>query len=252
MRSDMRMQDLYSEIVMQLEKLAETEPASETKLKWSRQQHKTPGYKSYGIRTPKVWKLVRSYRSRFEQLDLKEKFDLARMFYKSGFSEQATLGNIILELGVESITPVHFDFLDEVTRYFNNWATTDRFCLHVLQLLLRKYREETLKLLRKWNHSENTWKRRASVVAFVWKIGSSGDFTDEVLDLCNSLIWDEEDLVQRGVGWALRDNMHGAKKKVLDYVKSLRSKGVSSTITLYAISDLKGKEREEVLKVKPQ
>ena len=105
-------------------------------------------------------------------------------------------------------------------------------------------------MLRKWNRSENMWKRRVSVVAFVWKIGSSGHFTDEVLELCDNLIWDKEDLVQKSVGWALRDNMHEAKKRVLEYVKSLRSKGVSSTITLYAIRDLKGKEREEVLKVK--
>lgn len=95
------------------------------------------------------------------------------------------------------------------------------------------------------------WKRRASVVAFVRKIGKSGEFVDEALELCDNLIWDEEDLVRKGVGWALKDNMRGAKMRVLDYVKSLRREGVSSTITLYAIRDLKGKEREEVLNVKP-
>lgn len=200
MRSDMRMQDLHSEIVKQLEKLAGTEPASKTKLRWSQKQHKTPGYKSHGIRTPKIWELIRSCRSRFKQLSLKEKFGLARMFYRSGFSEQATIGNILLELSVESITPVHFAFLDEVTGYFNNWATTDRFCLHILQPLLQKHREETLKLLRNWNRSKSIWKRRASVVAFVWKIGSSGHFTDEALELCDNLIWDKEGLVQKGVG----------------------------------------------------
>jgi hypothetical protein len=45
--------------------------------------------------------------------------------------------------------------------------------------------------------------------------------------------------------------MHGDKERVLDYVKSLRRKGVSAVITLYAIEELKGKERKEVLNVKP-
>ena len=57
--------------------------------------------------------------------------------------------------------------------------------------------------------------------------------------------------MQKGVGWALKDNLPGARERVLDYVKSLRRNGVSSTITLYAIRDLRGEEREEVLRVKP-
>jgi len=109
-----------------------------------------------------------------------------------------------------------------------------------------------LDLLRKWNSSKSLWKRRASVVTFTRKIGISGDFTDEALELCDNLIWEKEDYVRKGVGWALKDNMRGAKKKVLEYVKSLRRQGISSVITLYAIRDLKGKEREEVFNIKPK
>ncbi len=73
------------------------------------------------------------------------------------------------------------------------------------------------------------------------------------MELCNNLIWQKEDLVKKAVGWALKDNMLGEnKKKVLDYVKELRRKGVSSVITLYAIQNLKLNEREEVLKIKPK
>jgi 3-methyladenine DNA glycosylase AlkD len=89
------------------------------------------------------------------------------------------------------------------------------------------------------------------VVAFVRKIGSSGEFTDIVIEFCDNLVHDEEDLVLKGVGWALKDNLHGTGERVLDYVKSLRLKGVSSLITLYAIRDLKGKKRREVLNIRP-
>jgi len=58
-------------------------------------------------------------------------------------------------------------------------------------------------------------------------------------------------IVLEGLRARLRDNMHGNKIRVLDYVKSLRRNGVSSVITLYAVEDLKGKERKEVLNVKP-
>ncbi|UCG22883.1 MAG: DNA alkylation repair protein, partial [Chloroflexota bacterium] len=60
------------------------------------------------------------------------------------------------------------------------------------------------------------------------------------------------DLVQKGVGWALKDNLRGDHDKVLAYVKELRRQGVPSTITLYAIRDLKGEERQAVLAIKKQ
>ena len=128
----------------------------------------------------------------------------------------------------------------------------DWLCLRVLQPLLLRYRTETLELLNAWNRSENIWKKRASVVAFVRRIGSSGEFTDIVLGFCDNLVFDEEDLVLKGVGWALKDNLAGAKERVLQYIKSLRQRGVSSTIVLYAIRDLKGPERDAVLQVSRQ
>jgi 3-methyladenine DNA glycosylase AlkD len=232
-----------------MERLAESK-ASKARLKWFQQQHKGSELVFHGISISDVRKLIKKFKDRFEQLSLQNQLDLAGMFYRSGVFEQTTIGDSILELSSEKMTPNHFDLLDEAVSNFSNWASVDWLCLHVLQSFLLKYRDETLKLLSKWNRSENRWKRRASVVAFVWKIGSTGEFTNEVLELCDNLIWDKEDLVKKGVGWALRDNMHGAKERIIEYVKSLRQKGVSSIITLYAIGDLKGKEREDVLKVK--
>ena len=63
-------------------------------------------------------------------------------------------------------------------------------------------------------------------------------------------MWDSHDLVQKGVGRALKDTMRGAKEKVLEYVKDLRRRGVLSTITLYAIRDLKGAERKAALQIR--
>jgi 3-methyladenine DNA glycosylase AlkD len=96
------------------------------------------------------------------------------------------------------------------------------------------------------------WKRRASVVTFTRRAGASGRYVDVVLELCDTLKRDTEDLVRKGVGWALKDNLRGSRAKVLAYVKQLRREGVSSTITLYAIRDLKGAERSSILKIKPK
>ncbi len=244
----MRIEDLYSEIVRQLKKRTDAKIASK---RIAKAKYFGIMINSYGLREAEEKELIESYLGSFRQLSLDARLQLAKMFYASDFSEQVNFGDAILGLSIEELTPTHFDSLDEIAGFLKNWGKTDWFCIRVVQPLLRKYPKKTLNLLRRWNSSASLWKRRASVVTFTRKIGMSGEFTDEALGLCNNLIWDKEDYVRKGVGWALKDNMRGSKKRVLDCVKSLRRKGVSSVITLYAIRDLKGKEREEVLKIKP-
>ena len=83
----MKLQDLHPEVINQLEKLAEN-TATEARLQWFKQQHKGSELKSYGIKTPEVRKLIKKYTDRFEQLSLQERFDLAKLFYKSGLLEK--------------------------------------------------------------------------------------------------------------------------------------------------------------------
>jgi len=245
----METEELYTNIVRQLEKKADARIAEK---KIAKAKYFGVDCRCYGIDESEESELIRSYLEDFRQLSLEERFELAKRFYASGFSEQVNFGDAILTLSLDELTPEHYEFLDEIGGYLSNWADTDWFCIDILQPLLRKYTKETLNLLRKWNCSKSLWKRRASVVTFTRKIGESGEFTEKALELCDNLIWDKEDYVRKGVGWALKDNMRGNKQRVLDYIKSLRKKGVSSVITLYSIRDLRGKEREEILKIKPQ
>lgn len=245
----MEVKELYLDIVGQLEKRGDAEIASK---QIAKAEYFGVDYKSYGVEGTEKTELIKNYLDRFRQLSLQERFELIKMLYASNISEQVDFGDTILELSVEHLSPAHYDFLDDIGEYLSNWAETDWFCSQVLKPLLRKYSRDTLNLLRRWNSAKSLWKRRASVVTFTRKMGESGEFTDEALELCDNLIWDKEDYVRKGVGWALKDNMRSDKKRVLEYVKSLRRKGVSSVITLYAIRDLKGKEREELLKIKPR
>lgn len=135
--------------------------------------------------------------------------------------------------------------------HFVGWGNVNHF-RSVLQSMLEQHPDEIIGLLRKWNRSDNRWKRRASVVVFTRRIAKDGRFIDEALDLCENLIWDEDDLVRKGVGWTLKDNMRADKERVLRYVKALRCRGVSSVVTLYAIQDLKEEERNDVLRIKKE
>jgi len=204
---------------------------------------------AYGLNTPAWRAIMRGFRSRIRALSLDQRLDMADALFAEGEGWLGHSAIYVLALSVGKLSPQHFERLDRIADAFTGWSHVDDVCISVLQPLLLAHHAETLSLLERWNGSPNRWKRRASVVAFVRKIGESGQYTEEALRLCENLVFDGEDLVRKGVGWALKDVMRGDRKRVLEYVKELRRRGVSSTITLYAIRDLEGRERQEVLTV---
>lgn len=242
------MSNLHTTIVSSLKKHADKEGA-----KAAKRYHRYDGYESYGLLTPLLRNLLKQHKKGIQALNCKDAFALAQKFYSSYIEEQVLAGNYVLQLKIDCLTPSQFDFLDKALNHFRSWSQVDDFCVEggkVLQPLLLKYPSETLVLLKKWNKSKNMWKRRGSVVPFTRKIGESGTFTKEGLELCANLVWDKEDLVQKAVGWALKDMMRGNKRKVLDYVKQIRRARVPAAITLYAVRDLKGKERQAVISIR--
>jgi 3-methyladenine DNA glycosylase AlkD len=212
--------------------------------------HKHDEYLSYGLKASEFRKILKEFRPQFLELSFQERMNLAMRFLEERVGELGHVGLHILTLSIKDIGPEHFVYLDGLPEHFKSWSHVDHLSLGVIQPLLLKYRRETLELLEEWSRSSIRWKRRASVVTFVRKIAKSGEFTEEAIHLCENLIWDEEDIVQKGVGWALKDNLRSAPDRLLPFIKDLRRRGVSSTITLYAIRDLKGAKREDVLAVK--
>lgn len=216
-----------------------------------RKFHKHDEYLSYGLKAPDFRQIMKEFRPRFLELPLQERMDLATRLLQENIGDLGHVGLYILTLSVDNLDPAHFSYLDGLPEFFRSWSHVDHIALGVLQPLLWLYRKETLELLEEWARSPVRWKRRASIVAFTRKAAKSGEFTKEVIHLCENLIWDEEDIVQKGVGWALKDNLRSAPDRILPYIKDLRRRGVSSTITLYAIRDLKGAKRREVLALNP-
>lgn len=212
---------------------------------------KNADFRSLGLATADRKGLYRLFRPLIRRLCLNGRLYLARQLVFTGYMEDGGFANAALALSVKELGPTHLSYLDEHLDHFHGWGQTDDFCGHVLQPLLWKHPQEILALLKSWNQSTNLWKRRASVVAFTRKVGFSGKFTAQALELCDHLVWDKEDLVRKGVGWALKDGMRGDRARVLDYLKELRRRGVSAVITLYAIRDLEQVERQNVLAIRP-
>lgn len=206
-----------------------------------------PRYLGYGVRAPAMKRLISNFRSTLSMLNVDEKVELASRLIKSGYGEQKTVALYLLDQIPDYFSPDRFELLDALIRRLHGWSKIDAYTGSLLRYVLEAHPTEFLGLLETWNADDDLWLRRASVVIFTRKVSRTGLYTKTALEHCDNLKHDPERLVQTGVGWCLRDLMRHDKQQILNYVLELRREKISSNITLYALRDIVGKEREAIL-----
>jgi 3-methyladenine DNA glycosylase AlkD len=76
-----------------------------------------------------------------------------------------------------------------------------------------------------WAKSRNRWRRRAACVALIRGVREQR-FFPEVMRLSNQLLRnkDEDDMVQKGLGWLLREATKANPKRTVPYLMKIRKK----------------------------
>ena len=87
--------------------------------------------------------------------------------------------------------------------YSANWATTDQMCGVIIGPLLVE-RPQLIPRMRGWSKHRNMWVRRASIVGLLHPM-RQGHSLDLVYEIAERLHPDREDLIQKAVGWGLRE-----------------------------------------------
>ncbi|MGE5605979.1 MAG: DNA alkylation repair protein, partial [Bacteroidota bacterium] len=83
---------------------------------------------------------------------------------------------------------------------------------------------ETLSLLSEWNVSPNIWEKRASLVAFTRRIASKKIYIEYLLKFSNNLLSENNDLIKKAIGWALKDNLRYSKHEIMNYIDLISKK----------------------------
>ncbi len=127
--------------------------------------------------------------------------------------ELPIIGDYMLKRMKGRLTPEHFDTFDSWIDFLTNWATTDTLCTGIIYETVRKDPRLVQRLL-VWTGSENRWRRRAAAVSLV-PIARRGDLLEDAFRVADRLMEDRDDMVQKGVGWLLKE----ASKKHPDEVR---------------------------------
>ncbi|WP_298667197.1 DNA alkylation repair protein [uncultured Methanofollis sp.] len=187
----------------------------------------------YGMKTAAVIALAKKYWREVKGRDKQEIFALCEELYRSGYMEEAFI--------VSAWTPLLKDryerediavFRHWIETYISSWAACDGFCNHTVGTFIDLYPEH-VRELKLWTQSGNRWMRRAAAVSLIIP-AKRGRFLDDALEIADLLLTDQDDLVQKGYGWLLKEASRQHTDEVFAYVMR-NKKAMPRTALRYAI-----------------
>lgn len=203
--------------------------------------------KCYGMKTPVARKIAKDYYKKVSGKSKADIFALCEELLSSDYMEEAFIAFEWSYSLRKQYEPEDFAMFERwVGDYVNNWAKCDTLCNHTIGTFVDMY-PQYIASLKKWTYSENRWYRRASAVTLVLA-ARRGDFLDDVLEIADLLLTDEDDLVQKGYGWILKEAGKQHQQEIFDYVVK-NKKVMPRTALRYAIEkmpkDLRAKAMEK-------
>jgi len=194
-----------------------------------------------GLKVP----LQREIARRYMELDLKG----IQTLLNSKFHEFRLVALLILIEQYQRATDLKIkgrlvDFYLQNTRRINNWDLVDLSVYKILGDYLWLVPNKK-PLLLKLAASANLWERRLAMIAtyaFIQKGRST-----EALQIAKQLLNDEHDLIQKAVGWMLREvGKRVAEKKLLTFLNQ-HAHRLPRTALRYAIERLNPEQRNYYL-----
>lgn len=127
-----------------------------------------------------------------------------------------------------------------------NWATTDAICGALIGPLLVMY-PALAERMRAWSKNRNMWVRRASIVSLI-PLVRKRQALDLAYDVARRLHADDEDLIQKAVGWVLREAGKADARRLDAYLRR-NGPSIPRTTVRYAIERFPAPKRRELLEV---
>lgn len=129
-------------------------------------------------------------------------------------------------------------------KYVTNWAHTDHIAPHIIGEMVERWPELQTNVF-KWTKSKNRWMRRAAAVTYVIH-GRRGRFHEQIFKTADAMLGDSDDMVQKGVGWVLKEASNADEKAVVEFLLP-RTARTSRLVLRYATEKVSSKNRKLVL-----
>jgi len=126
----------------------------------------------------------------------------------------------------------------------NTWDLVDRSAINVIGNYLF---DKSRKILYKLARSKDTWERRTAIVSTLYFIGK--DDVSDAFKIAEILLKDDQDLIHKATGWALRYAGDKDRQKLLSFLDE-HAATMPRTALRYAIEHFDKKQRDHYLSMK--
>ena len=234
------MNDLLDEIRTKFDLLSDPRVAQSAQsfFKDQRLQHR-------GVTAPQIQSIARDIFPRVKKLPTTERDRLCTALWATRNHEEGALVCYLYRRFAKQCGAREFTlFTRWLDRYVDNWALTDGLSLWLLGASIAN--DATLiDKLDSWTRSKKRWKRRAAAVALVYS-AKRGERTRAILRIAAPLIEDGDDMVQKGVGWLLKETYPKKSAEVVRFLLAKRAK-TTRLVLRYAAEKMTAPDKARVL-----
>ena len=136
-----------------------------------------------------------------------------------------------------------YDFYLKNIKFINNWDLVDASAEHIVGRYLL---DKPTDILQKLAKSQSIWERRISIIS-TFSFIKKGQYK-ETFKVAQTLLLDKEDLIQKAVGWMLREvGKRCGREFLVEFLKN-RYKTMPRTMLRYSIEHFPQEERQNYLK----
>ena len=215
------------------------------------------GINCIGATAPDIKLIIGNFQSDYDELTAIEMLSITEYILQHAeFNEEILtafgLINKFVKNNYADDLLLRFEFWLE--NYATNWSLVDDLCIKTIYQFLMA-RPHLITKTQHWAYSEVSWCRRASNVVWVKfikrKMGKAIYFLDTaiIFNHCDLLINDEDEFVQKSVGWLLKVTSLQHEDSVIQYIQHNIEKMTRPTIR-YAIEKMDINTRKNLLNLK--
>jgi 3-methyladenine DNA glycosylase AlkD len=202
--------------------------------------------KPYGVAAPQVKKLEQEVWRQVKGWSVEDRNWLCTESMKSGMIEEGVLVCYLYRRLAKTFGESEFSLFGRwIDRYVRNWAHCDGIAAALIAAAIENEPALIFRLF-PWTTSRNRWKRRAAAVSLV-REARRGRHIPEILQMAEALIRDEDEMVQKGVGWLLKEAYPPNPEPVVAFL--LRWRACTARLVLrYAAEKMTPGDRRKVLR----
>ena len=188
-----------------------------------------------GVRTPDIRKIMK--KTNPEGLSKQELIRVCEELLEMKKYEYAVVAFGWVYLARFKFNKKDFSIFERwLHKHVTNWGLCDTLSPYLLNDFLVRY-PELMQNVRRWTRSKNNMVRRASAVVFLRDSGGVKPTLNDLKDVfwvASALLGDEDDLVQKGCGWLLKNTSIKHQKEVFEFVMQHKHR-IKRTALRYAI-----------------